>query len=78
MPSFTKIAVSSLVAFAYSANAAPILSGLGGTASGNANANANAHAGAKVNTHGIVAAGTTTDLKVFADAFVSILPFPGS
>jgi hypothetical protein len=77
MPSFTKIAVSSLVALAYSANAAPILSGLGGTASGNANAdaNANAHAGAKVNTNGIVAAGTTTDLKVFADAFVSILPF---
>ncbi len=54
MPFMTKLAICALALFAYSAEAAPVLSGLGGKTATNAAA--------------------ATDLKVFADAFVSLAP----
>lgn len=64
MPSFTKFAISSLALLASSTNAAPLLGSLTG---GNTNANAKANANANV----LLASGGSSDLKAFADAFVS-------
>lgn len=61
MPSMTKLALSSLALLAYSADAAPIFTSTSGSGSAHANANANA----------AVSLSGSTDLKVFADAFVS-------
>jgi hypothetical protein len=61
----TKLALSSLALLAYSADAAPIFTSTSGSGSAHANANANANANAAVSLSG------NTDLKVFADAFVS-------